>query len=69
MAILNTIDKNNLASLTITSEDDIQTLPVFGHNPNVIPIDGHDVFSIGSQAICPSTGNVFMLTLYGWLKL
>lgn len=59
----------NFASLILESDDEVNTIPVSKAEAARPSLQNHDKFSIGSEAFCPSTGNAFVLTEAGWLKI
>ena len=60
---------SNFASLILESDAEVTTLPVSKVDNTKTPLQNHDKFSVGSEAFCPSTGNAFVLTKAGWLKI
>lgn len=56
-------------SIILESDDEVATLPINAHNDAKTPLQGYEWFAIGSEAFCPSSGNAFMLTEAGWIKL
>ena len=60
---------SNFASLILENDTEVTTLPINKVDPTKTPLQGHDKFSIGSEAFCPSSSNAFMLTEAGWIKL
>ncbi len=60
---------SNFASLILESDNEVATLPVDKVDATKTELQGHNKFSIGSEAFCPSTGNAFVLTKAGWLKI
>lgn len=60
---------SNFASIILESDAEVATLPIDKVNNTKTPLQNNDKFSIGSEAFCPSTGNVFVLTRSGWTKL
>lgn len=60
---------NNFVSLILESDAEVTTLPVSKVDTTKKPLQYHDKFSVGSEAFCPSTGNAFVLTEAGWLKI
>lgn len=59
----------NWKSIILESDDEITTLPVHIKDETKTPLQGYDWFAVGSEAFCPSSGNAFMLTEAGWIKL
>lgn len=60
---------SNWASIILESDAEAITLPVSTIDATKTPLQDHDRFSVGSEAFCPSSGNAFMLTESGWIKL
>ena len=60
---------SNWASIILESDTEATTLPVSKIDATKTPLQNHDRFSVGSEAFCPSSGNAFMLTESGWIKL
>jgi hypothetical protein len=60
---------SNFASIILENDAEIATLPTNKAESTKTPLQNHDKFSIGSEAFCPSSGNAFMLTEAGWIKL
>ena len=60
---------SNWASIILESDNEVQTLPISQTDATKTPLQNHDRFSVGSEAFCPSSGNVFMLTETGWIQL
>ncbi len=60
---------NNFVSLILESDNEVATLPVSEVDGTKTPLQNHNKFSVGSEAFCPSTGNAFVLTKAGWLKI
>jgi hypothetical protein len=60
---------NNFASIILENDTEANTLPISTVEATKTPLQGHNKFSVGSEAFCPSTGNVFVLTEAGWIKL
>ncbi len=56
-------------SIILESDDEISKLPTSIKDNSKTPLQGYDHFAIGSEAFCPSSGNAFMLTEAGWIKL
>ena len=56
-------------SIILESDSEIDKLPVSTVDTTKIPLQGYNRFAIGSEAFCPSSGNAFMLTEAGWIKL
>lgn len=60
---------SNFASLILESDNEVETLPINKSDATKTEVQNHDKFSVGSEAFCPSTGNAFVLTEAGWLKI
>jgi hypothetical protein len=60
---------SNFASIVLESDAEVSTLPISKVDPAKTPLQNHNKFSVGSEAFCPSSGNAFMLTEAGWIKL
>ena len=60
---------SNFASIILENDAEVATLPIKKADPTKTPLQNHDKFSVGSEAFCPSSGNAFMLTDAGWIKL
>lgn len=60
---------SNWASIILESDDEATTLPISTIDAAKTPLQNHDKFSVGSEAFCPNSGNAFMLTETGWIKL
>lgn len=60
---------SNFASLILESDNEVATLPVDKVDATKTELQGHNKFSVGSEAFCPDTGNAFVLTKAGWLKI
>jgi hypothetical protein len=60
---------SNFASIILKNDDEVKTLPTSEVNAAKVPLQGHDRFAVGSEAFCPNTGNAFMLSETGWIKL
>lgn len=60
---------SNFASLILENDNEVATLPVDKVDATKTELQGHNKFSVGSEAFCPSTGNAFVLTKAGWLKI
>ena len=59
----------NFASIILESDAEVATLPINKVDNAKTPLQNHDKFSVGSEAFCPSSGNAFILTEAGWIKL
>ena len=57
------------ASIILESDNEIANLPISTIDLAKTPLQNHDRFSVGSEAFCPSSGNAFVLTEAGWIKL
>ena len=60
---------SNFASIILENDEEINTLPVNKLDSTKHTLQNHDRFSVGSEAFCPSSGNAFVLTEAGWIKL
>lgn len=60
---------SNWASIILESDDEATTLPISTIDAAKTPLQNHDKFSVGSEAFCPSSGNVFVLTEAGWIQI
>lgn len=60
---------SNFASIILEADDEVVTLPVSIKSTAKTSLQNHDKFSIGSEAFCPSSGNAFVLTETGWIKI
>lgn len=60
---------SNFASIILENDAEVTALPINKVDSTKTPLQSHDKFSVGSEAFCPSTGNVFVLTEAGWIKL
>ncbi len=60
---------SNFASIILESDDEVATLPVDAVDNTKTELQNNNKFSVGSEAFCPSTGNAFVLTKAGWLKI
>ena len=60
---------SNFASVILENDAEVTTLPINKVDNTKKPLQNHDKFSVGSEAFCPSSGNAFMLTEAGWIKL
>ena len=60
---------SNFASIILENDAEATTLPINKVDNTKKPLQNHDKFSVGSEAFCPSSGNAFMLTEAGWIKL
>lgn len=60
---------SNFASIILENDAEVATLPINKVESTKTPLQNHNKFSVGSEAFCPSTGNVFVLTEAGWIKL
>ena len=57
------------ASIILESDAETATLPTSQIDATKTSLQNHSRFSVGSEAFCPSSGNAFMLTEAGWIKL
>ena len=60
---------SNFASIILESDAEVTTLPINKADSTKTPLQNHDKFSVGSEAFCPSSGNVFVLTEAGWIQI
>ena len=60
---------SDLASIILESDAEVTALPINKVDNSKTPLQNHSIFSVGSEAFCPSSGNAFMLTEAGWIKL
>lgn len=60
---------SNFASLILENDAEVDTLPINIVDPTKTPLQNNNQLAIGSEAFCPSSGNAFMLTKAGWIKL
>lgn len=60
---------SNFASIILENDAEVDTLPINEVDSTKTPLQKHDKLSVGSEAFCPSSGNAFMLTEAGWIKL
>lgn len=60
---------SNFASIILENDNEVATLPIDVADKTKTELQNHDKFSVGSEAFCPSTGNAFVLTKAGWLKI
>lgn len=60
---------SNWASIILESDTEADTLPISTIDATKTPLQNHDKFSVGSEAFCPSSGKVFILTEAGWIKI
>lgn len=60
---------SNWASIILESDSEVIMLPISKTDATKTPLQNHNRFSVGSEAFCPSSGNAFMLTEAGWIKL
>lgn len=56
-------------SIILESDSEIDKLPTSTIDDTKTSLQGYYRFAIGSEAFCPSSGNAFMLTEAGWIKL
>ncbi len=59
----------NWKSIILESDDEVAKLPINKYDATKTPLQGYEWLAIGSEAFCPSSGNAFMLTEAGWIKL
>jgi hypothetical protein len=60
---------SNFASIILENDNEVATLPIDAVDNTKTELQNHNKFSVGSEAFCPSTGNAFVLTKAGWLKI
>lgn len=60
---------SNWTSIILESDAEATNLPISKIDATKTPLQNHDRFSVGSEAFCPSSGNAFVLTESGWIKL
>lgn len=60
---------SDFASIILESDAEVATLPINKVDNTKTSLQNHNKFSVGSEAFCPSSGNAFMLTEAGWIKL
>ena len=60
---------SNFASIILENDAEAITLPISMVDDTKTPLQNHDRFSVGSEAFCPSSGNVFVLTEAGWIQI
>ena len=60
---------SNWVSIILESDTEATTLPTSIIDATKTPLQNHHKFSVGSEAFCPSSGNAFVLTESGWIKL
>ncbi len=60
---------SDFASIILESDAEVTSLPINKVDNTKTSLQNHDKFSVGSEAFCPSSGNAFMLTEAGWIKL
>lgn len=56
-------------SIILESDAEVTRLPVATIDVTKTPLQGYRHFAVGSEAFCPASGNAFMLTQAGWIKL
>ena len=56
-------------SIILESDDEVDELPASEVDATKTPLQGYDKLAVGSEAFCPSSGNVFVLTKAGWIKV
>ena len=59
----------SFASIILENDSEAATLPINKEDPTKKPLHNHVTLSVGSEAFCPSSGNAFILTEAGWIKL
>lgn len=60
---------SNWASIILETDAEATTLPISTVDTSKNPLQNHIRFSVGSEAFCPSSGNAFVLTEAGWIKI
>lgn len=60
---------SDFASIILENDAEVSALPINQVDPTKTTLQNHNKFSVGSEAFCPSSGNVFVLTEAGWIKL
>ncbi len=60
---------SDFASIILENDAEATNLPINTVDPTKTSLQNHDKFSVGSEAFCPSSGNAFILTEAGWIKL
>jgi len=60
---------SNFASIILENDAEVTTLPINKVDSAKTPLQDHKTLSVGSEAFCPSSGNAFILTESGWIKL
>ena len=60
---------SNFVSIILENDAEVTALPINKVDSTKTPLQNHNKFSVGSEAFCPSSGNAFMLTEAGWIKL
>lgn len=60
---------SNFVSIILEDDAEITNIPINIADSTKTPLQNHGKFSVGSEAFCPSSGNVFILTEAGWIKL
>ena len=56
-------------SIILESDEEIINLPISIEDATKTPLQGYEWLAVGSEAFCPSSGNAFILTEAGWIKL
>lgn len=56
-------------SIILEDDTEVNALPISVVDTTKTKLQGYDKLAIGSEAFCPSTGNAFVLTKAGWLKI
>lgn len=60
---------SSFASIILENDAEVNTLPIHKLDQEKKPLQNHAKFSVGSEAFCPSSGSVFVLTEAGWIKI
>ena len=60
---------SDFASIILENDAEATNLPINTVDPTKTSLQNHNKFSVGSEAFCPSSGNAFILTEAGWIKL
>lgn len=60
---------SSFASIILENDAEVSALPINKFDSTKTPLQNHNKFSVGSEAFCPSSGSVFVLTEAGWIKI
>ena len=60
---------SDFASIILENDAEIAMIPTNKVEAARPALQYHNKFSVGSEAFCPGTGNAFVLTEAGWLKI